>query len=289
MAQRTWWSLLGILALVAVFGFGEMAEGATIKVPKDFPTIQDAVNNASPNDKIRVGHGEWCGATIDKPLDLFGEGGATIVGCVGSPNLLGYLRIGFFLPNAAASGTTIRHFVFDGEGVSDALPSGNFDPLSFAIFSRDASDIIIEQNSILGTVQAITNTGGSGWTVGHNVIADLTVFTCGGVPPCGGGAGIVFQERDIPGPRATDNSAMFNEITGIVPDDLTLFSMAGIIAFGQDGIVIKNNRISIPDNPLAAGAGVGIEVSDSCCGSGGSFLTTINSFIAKNDGRGSEV
>jgi len=81
---------------------------------------------------------------------------------------------------------------------------------------------------------------------------------------------------------------MFNTIHGAIPDNLSLFDMAGIILFGQDGAVVKNNRIALPDNPSAGGDGDAILVADSCCGSGSSFLTTINSVIVNNDGRDSE-
>lgn len=245
--------------------------------------------SVSPGDQIRVGPGEWCGATITKTVGLFGEGGATIIGCTTSPVLAGVLRIGFFLPDADASGSTFRHFVFDGAGVSNQLPTGNFDPLSFAIFAREADSVIIEQNHVIGTVQSFTNTDGSGWTVNHNTIEDLTVFTCGQVLTCGGGDGIVFQDRNIGGPRQTDNTAMFNVINGAVPDNLELFSMAGIIVLGaEDGTVLQKNRIEIPGNPLADGEGHAIRVSDVCCGGAAGFQTVINSVIVKNDGRNSE-
>lgn len=260
------------------------ARAGTLQVPQDYPTIQDAVAAAEAGDQVRVGPGQWCGAVITKPLDLFGEGGATIVGCPApAPNLFGLLRIGFFLPDGSASGTTIRHFVFDGQGVSNA----NLDPLAFAVFARDASDVIVQQNTVLGTVQAITNTRGSGWTVSHNDILGLTVLTCDGF--CGGGDAIVFQQRTPAGPRTHDNSATFNVITGTVPDTLTEFSMVGVLVFGQDGMVVKNNQISIKKNPAstATAPGQAILVSDVCCGAF-TFLTSVNSVIVNNDGRGSD-
>ncbi len=123
----------------------------------------------------------------------------------------------------------------------------------------------------------------------HNKIEDLTVFTCiGGVVACGGGIGISFSQTDADLPRAADNSATFNVITGTIPDRLTLFSMVGIWVAGQDGTVIKNNKIAIPDNPNTDAPGDGIEIADVCCGDDGHFQTSINSIIVKNDGRGSE-
>ncbi len=274
-------AFVGLLVLSISTGF---AKENVVRVPEDQPTIQAAVDTCAPGDQIRVGPGSWVGATITKQVHLIGEGGATIVGDASSPNLAGVLRIGFFLPDNAADGTTISHFTFDGQGVSNS----NFNPLSFAIFARNVSGAVVEHNEILGTVQAITNTDGSGWTVSHNDIVDLTVFACDGTF-CGGGIGIVFQDRAVlPNPRSTDNSATHNKITGTVPDALDLFSMAGIFAVGQDGTVIKNNRITIPDNPEALGAGVGIELADVCCGTGAQLKTTINSVIVKNDCRDSE-
>lgn len=70
------------------------ASADTLLVPGEFPTIQAAVDAALPQDQIRVGPGEWCGATITETVDLFGEGGATIIGCATNP-ALGPFRIGF--------------------------------------------------------------------------------------------------------------------------------------------------------------------------------------------------
>ena len=279
---------LALLIVISLSGITlGIAKPNTWNVPEDFGSIQLAVDNALvlSGDQIRVGPGEWCGATVTKTLNLFGEGDATIIGCTGSPTLAGVLRIGFFLPNAAASGTTIRHFVFDGLGTSNA----NLDPLSFAVFARDASDVTLEQNTILGTIQAITNTRGSGWTVNHNKIVDFSVLACEPAGFCGGGVGIVFQDRNTAGPRQTDNSAMFNEISGVIPDDFDVFSMAGILVLGaQDGNIIQKNRITVPDNPTSLAEGQAVVVTDVCCGLPTPFSTAINSTIAKNDGRDSE-
>ena len=262
-----------------------LAWGATHLVPQDFPTIQDAIDNADPGDIITVGPGDWCGATITKQIELVGVEQPTIIGCPTSPNLAGLLRMGFFLPDGSATGTVIRHFHFDGKGISNA----NFDPLSFAIFSREADNVIVEHNSIHGTVQAITNTDGSGWTVNHNKIKDFSVFACEGTF-CGGGVGIVFQDRHTTGPRQTDNTAMFNHISGVIPDNFDVFSFAGLLILGaQDGSILQNNKIAISDNPTSDAEGQAIVVTDVCCGLPTPFSTAINSTIVKNDGRKSEI
>ena len=270
-----------IVAAAAFFATVPAPAGAaTIRVPQDAATIQAAVDAAANGDEVRVGPGSWCGATVTKPLDLVGDGRATIVGCA-SPALFGLLRIGFFLPTTAASGTTIRNFVFDGRGTSNT----NLDPLAFAVFARDADQIAVQGNAIFGTIQAITDTRGDGWLVTHNVIDGLSALTCDGF--CGGGDGIVFQERTGVS-RGRGNTAMFNVITGFIPNGLDEFAMTGILALNQDGVRIANNRIAIPHNPAALAAGEAIEINDHCCGVPVSYLTTINAEITNNDGRSSD-
>jgi hypothetical protein len=85
-----------------------------------------------------------------------------------------------------ASGTHIRGFVFDGQGVSNA----NLAPLSFGVFARFANDVRVERNRFVGTVQAITNTGGDRWRITHNRIEQLTLFDC--TVRCSGGDGIII-------------------------------------------------------------------------------------------------
>jgi hypothetical protein len=198
--------------------------------------------------------------------------------------LFDVLRVGFFLPDGTASGTVVRNFNFNGLGVSNQ----NFDPLALAVFGRQADDVVIAHNRVAGTVQAFTNTGGSGWSVSHNVVRGLTAFTCGDGGRCGGGDAIVFQQRDVTQPRATRNLAVRNDIQGRIPDGLDEFSMVGVLALGQDGAVALANKLAIPANPDAEGDGQGVVVSDHCCGLEVPFHTSINSIVVANDGRQSE-
>jgi hypothetical protein len=61
------------------------AQARTLRVPRDYPSIQGAVDAAAAGDEIEVGKGRFCGATISKPLTLTSarHHGATIVGCPG--------------------------------------------------------------------------------------------------------------------------------------------------------------------------------------------------------------
>lgn len=274
------------------------ARAATLRVPRQYPTIQAAVDAAAPGDRIRVGPGNYCGATLTKNVLLEGRGRPRIIGCDTSPMVATGLRAGFYLPGVKginpASGSRIRGFVFDGEGVSNA----NLSPLSFGIFARFASDVVIQRNRFDGTAQAITNTGGDRWRIEHNRIRHLTLLDCTG--HCTGGDGIVIQlaRGSIAAPggneaavnRPEDNLIRKNRIEGTAPDGFGVFSLAGVLLLSADHTTVLSNTLALRDNPLADAVGQGILVSNTCCGlattfSPGSRFTT----LAFNDGRKSEV
>jgi hypothetical protein len=271
---------------------------ATLRVPQQYPTIQAAVDAAAPGDRIRVGPGRFCGATLTKQVSLEGRGAPRIIGCDTSPVVTTGLRVGFYLPGVKginpASGSRIRGFVFDGQGVSNA----NLLPLSFGVFARFASDIVVQKNRFNGTVQAITNTGGDRWRIEHNRIRHLTVLDCTG--RCTGGDGIVISlaRGNIGAPggneaavnRPEDNLISHNRIEGIAPDGFSVFSLAGILLLSADHTTVLSNTLALSDNPLADAVGQGILVSNTCCGLSTAFLPGSRfTRLAFNDGRKSEV
>jgi len=250
----------------------------TIRVPQDFPTIQLAVNNAHPLDTIQVGPGRWCGADITKPLHLTGQDGATIMGCPpGNPGPVGTRRRRGFRIEAAAAGTSIRYFVFDGKGVS---LGGN--PLYTGIDTVGANNLVIDSNTFLGAAFGIILNDGSNNQVTHNVFDGFTILSNGE----GGAAIFVLGNTG----QFKGNAILYNQFTSAVPPgDFSGFSgvneadvpLAGIYVSGQDGIIISNNKISITANSHGDG-GAGIIATDSVTG-----LTTIDLTITNNDGRGS--
>jgi hypothetical protein len=274
------------------------AHAATLRVPAQYPTIQAAVDAAAAGDRIRVARGRHCGATLTKPLVLEGRGRPRIVGCSTSPMVTTGLRAGFFLPGSkgvnAASGSTIRGFVFDGAGVSNA----NLEPLSFGVFARSASDVVVEQNTFRGTVQAITNTGGDRWRIRDNRIVDLTLLDC--TRHCTGGDGIVIAlaRGSVAAPggdaeplnRPEDNVIVANSVEGTPPDGFGVFSMVGVLLLSADHTTILENTLRLRDNPNAASVGQGILVSNTCCGLGTSFLPGSRfASLIRNDARRSET
>ena len=291
-------ALLSVLGGGAILLSASAASAATLRVPAQYATIQAAVDAAAPGDKIRVSRGEYCGATLTKPVSLEGRGRPRIIGCATSPMIAPGLRAGFFLPGTQgvnpASGSSIRGFVFDGKGVSNA----NLSPLSFGVFARFASDVKVKRNRFIGTVQAITNTAGDRWRIERNRIEQLTLFDC--TLNCTGGDGIVLGHatgaRAVPGGsaaagnRSEDNVIKHNIIGGTAPDGFSAFSMVGVLLLSADGTRVHGNSLRLRDNPNAAAVGQGILVTNTCCGLASGYLPgSRNTRITHNDARKSEV
>ena len=250
-----------------------------VRVPQDFPTIQSAINGASPGDSILVGPGRWCGALISKPLNLVGEG-ATIMGCPPGPPGTGPVGSLFktgFLVSAGAPGTSIRHFVFDGAGFSET----NRSPLAYGVRSP-ADNLIVDSNTFHGGGFGVLVTGNN-LQVTHNVFDGFTVLPSNGF----GGAAILDYGF---GGLGTGDIIQFNTITSTVPPgDYSSVSwineadvpFAGIALAAKNGSMISDNKSSLTAN-AHGDAGVGILVTDL------TGLPTLNLTIADNDGRGSQ-
>ncbi|MGZ6070634.1 MAG: hypothetical protein ACXWK8_05420, partial [Myxococcaceae bacterium] len=257
----------------------EHKEDHVLRVPHDYPTIQAAVDAASDGDRIEVGRGRFCGATLTRRVELRGRQGSTIIGC--DAPVSGAYRVGFLLPDGRASGTSIHGFRFDGRGVSNA----NLLPLGAGILARSADGVSVADNLFDGTFQAVTNTDGSRWSVLFNRIEHLTALTCDG--GCAGGDAIVFQQRLVLDRRPVGNLAAFNQVQGDIPAGLDEFSMTGVFVLGQERARVVANLFVIPHNPAAAAQGVGVLVSDHCCANV-VVSTSVRTDVLFNDGRRSE-
>ena len=291
-ARLPWFAVRAALALCGLMlSTTPNVFASIIQVPQNYPTIQLAVNAAAAGDMIRVGPGQWCGARITRQLDLEGEGGATIIGCpdgTPGPSSLGggLFRIGFRINSVVASGTTIRHFTFDGRGWSFTNPT----PLALGVFaanavSSSADNVIVEHNQFLGGLLGIES-GGSGWSINYNVFDGFTIDPVTGV----GGAAMALVNAVT---RQTNNTVAFNKITATVPPGnfpsfVTQINIpfVGVLALAQDSTLLMKNTISIAQGPGATGASAGILVSDEQSPTGAD-LTSVNSVIVNNDGRGS--
>ncbi len=292
-------SVVGAFGVVFAGAWGGVAHAATLRVPGQYPTIQAAVDAAAPGDRVLVSRGRYCGATLTKPVVLEGRGRPRIVGCVTSPEVTPGLRAGFLLPgskgSSAASGSQVRGFVFDGRGVS----STNLEPLAFGVLGRFASDVVVERNRFLGTVQAVTNTGGDRWLIRRNRVTELTLLDCT-VRHCTGGDGVVIQLArgglaaaggDAAAQnRPEHNVVVDNHVEGTAPDGFAAFSMVGVLVLSGDHTSVLSNRLVLRDNPRADAVGQGVVISNTCCGLSTSFLPGSRfTMVAFNDARRSEA
>ena len=295
---KAWVSRIGVAVVCGLLTSAASAAQAHVRrVPARYPTIQAAVDASTAGDVVDVAPGSYCGATVTTAVTLLGHGRATIVGCPEGPMISGELRAGFYLPGSdgasAASGTRIEGFIFDGRGVAQ----DNLEPLALGVFARFASDVRVEENVFLGTVQAITNTAGDGWCITHNRIEGLTLFDCTGAL-CAGGDGIVIQlARDTvaaaggpgaPVNRPEHNVVVGNRVSGTIPDGFGDFSMAGVFVFAADDTAVEHNEVSIPDNPVADATGDGVLITNICCGEPAVSPGARHTLVLFNDGRDSQ-
>lgn len=225
--KRRIFSILFALVLVLSFSLvtAVPAAAATINVPGDYSNIQDAIDAASDGDTIVVARGTYAGATVDKAVVIRGEGRAVI----NSGPAYGPYTTGFQFPvDGQGSGATISHF--------------RFETVDLPVYSRGANDVTVEHCTMISPLQGISNWGGDGWNISHNVIKDLHTSS-------GGGIGIFIGSRD--GSTANYTLVAHNKITGqiVVPDDdCGGYSGPGICLmsdrrYGQSGGTISGNRI----------------------------------------------
>jgi hypothetical protein len=131
-------------------GAGSLAKitGNTWKVPGDFATIQEAIDDADVDDgdQIRLmGPGEFAGAYVSKSVEIKGTGGAVInTGPAhGSGLIMGFRFL------AGSDGASISHLTFTTD---------------LSIMNGAAvNDVTISHCTFLNSVQAISNWSGSGW------------------------------------------------------------------------------------------------------------------------------
>ncbi len=243
-----------LIILVSIMSVPVAAKGPETEVwnvPGDFNTIQEAIDSADVvnGDTIRVGKGNHAGALVTKAVTIVGTGGAIIDD---GPNSHSFLRAGFlFADDGAGSGATIRGFTFIGDYQSSYVDDGKLD---FPIFSRGADDVTIEHNTMITSLQAITNWGGSGWVISHNDITDLGTLN-------GGGIGIFIGETT--GGIVENNAVSHNKIRGVLhvwESDGGEYSGSGIVLYAnfrwgaagaeaiKNNIVVHNKVSMVSDN-----------------------------------------
>ena len=233
-------AVLVVIPATAVAGGPGGKDGNILRVPDDYATIQEAVDAADPGDTILVGPGEYAGAIVNEAVHIQATG---IVVINDGPNSHSFLRAGFLFPGeGAGSGSTIRGFRFEGAPQYSYVDD---DHLDFPIFSRGASDVTIEHNVLVNSLQAITNWSGSGWDICHNTIEGLWTLN-------GGGIGIFIGDNQAVPEGVKDNTVSHNRISGILnvlPSDGGGYCGTGIVLYADfrgsrlGAVEIADNRI----------------------------------------------
>jgi hypothetical protein len=187
--------LITICAVVALmYALSTTAKAETWNVPREFQTIQDAIDSDDVvgGDTILVGPGNHDGATVTKAVEIKGKGGAVVDS---GPMYADKYITGFYFRDGAGDGATISHLSF----VTVDLP----------IYSRDTHDVTVEHCTFTSPMQGITNWNGNGWNISHNVINGLVTIS-------GGGIGIFVGTRLPADSRANNNLITHNKIKGQV-------------------------------------------------------------------------
>jgi hypothetical protein len=225
--------------------------------------IENAVDNASSGATIEVAAGTYAGATVDQDVTIEPKTGDVVTINDGPQHPAGFLRAGFWFQGFTGNGATIRGFQFAGTNQAGTTDDNLLD---FAIFSRGANDVTVENNVITDTLQAITNWHGDRWQIRNNQITDLWTLN-------GGGIGILVGAND--GTTVQDNTVSDNQISGtlyVYSGDGGGYDGTGIVLYtdfrwgGSGGIVtntlVSGNDISMVSNNKGVVDFNGIELTD---------------------------
>lgn len=250
-----------------------------IRVPEDYPTIQEAINAASDGDTIMVGPGEWYGGIVDKPLKIRGKRGAVIVDGepypgpgLPTPIPPQPYHFGFFI-KPEGSGSTISRFTFRCERIG-----GTGDYLWGPIFARRGTDnVVVTNNKIyianIPQCQCITNWDGNNWVIRNNdIITDGSIDSFTGILIASAeylargakdnivasntiivdtmvGGGIYLHVRvDITAGEVTNNRVLFNKVVVTGPETAAIEFWA--LYFGEGpmpGEVLYDNVVMFND------------------------------------------
>jgi len=188
MTRRQTLTLAGVAA-VAFAWAAPPAPAAQWRVPRDFRTIQAAVDSprVGDGDVILVGAGRHSGAVVTKAVEIRGNGKAVIVDGPRRWPAVPEWEAGFYFPGK-------------GQGSGASLVHLRFAHVDLPVFSAGADDVTVARCTLESPLQGITNWGGDGWGNGW----DVTGNTIQGLrSACAGGIGILVGDYAGAGPPAT--------------------------------------------------------------------------------------
>lgn len=294
--------LLGTKALIDNLEVHLYSPPATIYVPQDFDTIQQAIDAAGDGDIIEVSPGVYTGkGNVD--IDFLGKAiivrsasgpEATIIDCMGSAGAGGAQRRGFYFHQGEDSKSVLQGFsIRSGRIPGSEIPPDSSrwnpnpaHPVGGGIYCELSSPTII--NCVVRDCSAEVG-GGIGCVGGAPAIIDCLIENCtaGGFGlaesgGCGGGIGLIRDcNAKISNCIVRDNSGYYNSYGGgiycrlssatITSSDISFNSArgnmngGGVYCVGPVSRVVLQNCI-ISHNAADVGAGIfterGVDVPD---------------------------
>lgn len=198
MGHYRWVNVLFIFGVVT---FAGAAEARRWVIPRDFTTIQEAIDSEHvvDGDKLIIKRGRHAGAVVTKSLTIVGRWGAVIDSgpvLVADHPCIGDMQTGFMLGfdnPQQGRGSSIRNLFFDG--------------VEFPVYGKNVDYVEVTGNVMVNPVQGVTIRGGSGWQISHNWIDDLRTAN-------GGGIGVFVTDRDARAGGVAHNYVSYNSIVG---------------------------------------------------------------------------
>ena len=272
--------LFFIASLMSVPAFA-----ATLLVPDDYPTIQEAVDAAEAGDIIMVGPGEYAGAVIDRvPVIIEGSGddtritmdndfkfwpGEDAIGIFGREAWSGYCNDHTSDPTSwipcGGDGTQIRDLMIDGSegnfffGIAffgaDEVQLEDITIVStpYSVQGTDSDDASIENLNIVDSYQGVASISGNGWTIKDNMLVGVEMRPWQGAKQ----VAMILIVSQGNGHLIRDNTVYHVGVTPCTgeplpdsycgPDDDERYAGVALVAFNgpMGDNVVVDNRVTI--------------------------------------------
>jgi nitrous oxidase accessory protein len=262
MYKKTFIAAIAVLALVISLVIGAefvKASPKTITVPDNYPTIQDAIANASPGDMVFVRSGNYRGGiVIDKPLTLQGEDAktTTIVGAATAIDLdLTSVALRNTSPTSFPAKKTFE-VTNDATLTLTALaerskiqPANFIPPLTFAIIVN-SNDVTISGFTIMGGDRAIYSSKANGLQIHKNSLGTCIL---------GGSNNTVANNSRIGLTIGGYNNLIANNSGGLVLSS----SNSTIMGNSLGGFALQSAYSNIIVNNTLSGSNMGLWIGSS--------------------------
>lgn len=187
----------GLFLLSVVIISSGTVDGRTIDVPDEFPTIQQAIDNATDGDTVRIGTGVFDAAdgqavnasiTVDKPIDIVGNGTARTT-VTGGPVSVFSIRspdVNLFALSIVGNGTQVGVSVIGSDGCE--IEDVHVSNCRVNLFIEDSDHVVIGSSEFSGTECSVLLTNGTDWCTFTDLVARDS------------GIGIAVSDEDVRNP-----------------------------------------------------------------------------------------